>query len=221
MQHIHMERCQSTQIEIQKLLDEKSDNYLVSSEFQSLGKGQREKKWFSVSNALAMSFNLKSSNTISLTSLEMGVLISKFFESEYQVEIELKWPNDLYIDRKKCGGILIQKNHHMICGIGLNLFHAKEYPSDIPRVTSIFNKPYNVSEVAKKLYLFISDNRMHDEKIRTEFMQRCVHQNELVTIIEDGKEITGTFLDVGSYGEARVLINDEVKSIYSASLLIK
>ena len=216
-----MKRCQSTQAEIQKLLDEKSDNYLISSEFQSLGKGQRDKKWFSVNNALAMSFNLKSSNTISLTSLEIGVLISKFFEIEYEINIELKWPNDLYINRKKCGGILIQKNNYMICGIGLNLFHDENYPSNIPKITSIFKKTHDVSEIAKKLYSFISDNRMHDEKIRSEFMQRCVHRNEIISIIEDGKEVSGTFLDVGSYGEARVLINDEVKNIYSASLLLK
>lgn len=216
-----MKQCQSTQEEIQKLIKEDSDKfYLVSCDEQKLGRGQRDKRWFSTDCNLGFSFNLKSSNTLSLTSLEMGVLISKFFEDKYDIGIDLKWPNDLYINRKKCGGILIQKNQALICGIGMNLFHHSDFPDDIPLMTTVFNQKVDNQEITKELYNYIFDNRLSDKLIREEFMNRCIHKNEIVKILEDAKEVQGTFVDIGPYGEARVLIGEEVKSIYSASLIL-
>lgn len=216
-----MKQCQSTQEEIQKLIStDPNKNYLVSSDKQKLGRGQRDKKWFSTSCNLGFSFNLKSSNTLSLTSLEIGVLISKFFQEKYEISIDLKWPNDLYLNRKKCGGILIQKNQALICGIGINLFHDDELPKDIPIITTVFQAIVDNQQITKDLYNFIFNNRLSDDAIRNEFMNRCIHKNEIVTIIEDGNKVQGKFLDIGQHGEARVLINDEVKSIYSASLII-
>lgn len=214
-----MEHCQSTQDEISKLLEkDNTQNYLVSANKQKLGKGQRSKVWFSVDNALAMSFNLKAANTMTLSSLEMGVLVSRFFEQRYDISIGLKWPNDLFFKGQKCGGILIQKSQYLICGIGLNLSHPGEYPSDIESITSVFENDVDTKTLAKELYLYINDNRLSDEKIKNEFHKRCIHLNEMVQIIEDQRTHMGKFLELGHHGEARVLIESEVKNFYSASL---
>jgi len=216
-----MEHCQSTQDEISKLIEKDStQNYLVSANKQKLGRGQRSKVWFSVDNALAMSFNLNAANTMTLSSLEMGVLVSKFFEQRYDISIGLKWPNDLFIHGQKCGGILIQKSQFLICGIGLNLSHFGDYPSNIESITSVFENEVNAKTLSKELYLFISDNRLSDEKIKNEFHNRCVHMNAMVEIIEEHRTLMGKFLELGHHGEARVLIESEVKNFYSASLRV-
>ena len=147
-------------------------------------------------------------------------MVSKFFEQKYDIGIDLKWPNDLYINRKKCGGILIQKNQALICGIGMNLFHHDEFPKDIPSITTVFDQIVDNQEITLDLYKFIFDHRLSDDVIRSEFMNRCLHKNQLVTIIEDSNEVQGKFLDIGHYGEAKIEIGSEVKSIYSASLII-
>jgi BirA family biotin operon repressor/biotin-[acetyl-CoA-carboxylase] ligase len=221
MEHIHMKQCQSTQEEAFNYLKSNQDkDVLVSCDKQLAGRGQRGKSWFSANNCLAMSLNLSAPNTLTLTSLEIGVLVSKFFDTNYDLSIGLKWPNDLFYNGKKCGGILIQKNQFLICGIGINLSHEKDYPNDIKSITDIGLASLNSKDLAIELYNFILSNRLSDEEIRNQFHDRCIHLNKMVEIHEDQNKNIGTFLEIGPYGEARVEISSEVKNFYSASLLI-
>ena len=43
----------------------------------------------------------------------------------------IKWPNDIIINDKKVGGVLIEiyQNSYIICGIGINLFPSSFYPA--------------------------------------------------------------------------------------------
>jgi BirA family biotin operon repressor/biotin-[acetyl-CoA-carboxylase] ligase len=221
MEHIHLKQCQSTQEESFNYLESKKDELvLVSSENQRLGRGQRGKSWFSSDHSLAMSFNLVAAHTLSLTSLEIGVLTSNFFKEKYDISIYLKWPNDLFFKGKKCGGILIQKNKFLICGIGINLYHDSEFPKNIPSIIDLNIKDIQIKDLALDLYNFINKNRLSDEVIREQFHEKCIHLNKMVEIREDNQSHIGKFLEIGPYGEARVEIQAEVRNFYSASLAI-
>ena len=56
--------------------------------------------------------------------------------------ISIKWPNDIYVDNRKIGGILIQNTisgrtiQNAIIGIGLNV-NELSFPSSIPNPTSM------------------------------------------------------------------------------------
>jgi BirA family biotin operon repressor/biotin-[acetyl-CoA-carboxylase] ligase len=58
-------------------------------------------------------------------------------------KISIKWPNDLLIDHKKAGGILIQNNLHQkkikstVFGIGLNI-NNESFPQELPNATSLY-----------------------------------------------------------------------------------
>ena len=57
-------------------------------------------------------------------------------------KVTVKWPNDIYVDDYKIGGILIQNTisgktiQNSIVGIGLNI-NEIEFPDDIPNPTSL------------------------------------------------------------------------------------
>ncbi|WP_432736273.1 biotin--[acetyl-CoA-carboxylase] ligase [Maridesulfovibrio sp. FT414] len=58
--------------------------------------------------------------------LVVGYLVCKALK-DLGVEIQLKWPNDILIDGKKAGGILIEERDGVIMvGIGLNLAYAPD-----------------------------------------------------------------------------------------------
>lgn len=94
---------------------------------QSEGIGSRGNSWESVSNALLFSFvlplhALPKDLKIESSSIFFGVIMQQFLHSKGS-RVWLKYPNDLYVEDKKVGGILTQKiRDFLVCGIGLNLF---------------------------------------------------------------------------------------------------
>jgi BirA family biotin operon repressor/biotin-[acetyl-CoA-carboxylase] ligase len=104
---------------------------LVITEYQTEGRGRLGRPWIADAGA-----NLLFSLLIRppLTREQAGVLpfyaavaIARAVEPLSQARVECKWPNDLLINGRKFGGILletsIQEDHvgHAILGIGLNV----------------------------------------------------------------------------------------------------
>jgi len=93
---------------------------------QPKGVGSRDNSWISQDGDLTFSFAINISDLpndlpISSASIYFGFLIKEVLK-EYQNNIYLKWPNDIYINNTKCGGIvtyLVKKTY--IVGIGINL----------------------------------------------------------------------------------------------------
>jgi biotin-(acetyl-CoA carboxylase) ligase len=78
----------------------------------------------------------------------------------------------------------------------------------------------NHQELSHKLCSYILSHRLSDKEIMDSFNLLCVHMNKYVEVSEDDKKFQGKFLEIGKHGEARILINNEVKNFYSARLLI-
>lgn len=95
-------------------------------ERQWAGRGQQRRVWHSPPGNLYASVRLPRSlppwNT--MLSLVVGGMVLGFLEN-LGLSVELKWPNDVLISRRKIGGILLEeKSGEVIAGIGLNLTSA-------------------------------------------------------------------------------------------------
>ncbi len=113
---------------------------------QTEGKGLDNKRWYSVEGqGLTFSIifypgflELDCQFTISMA-VSLGIVDSF---KKYFYDVKIKWPNDIYIDNKKMGGILIEntifsnKIKYCIIGIGLNV-NGTEFPGDIPNPVSM------------------------------------------------------------------------------------
>lgn len=102
------------------------------AEHQTAGKGRRGRQWVSpfgsnIYLSLLWRFQQGYTGTAGL-SLAIGVAVIKALNQLGIDSIGLKWPNDIYYQGKKLGGILIEVSGeadgpcHAIIGIGLNLF---------------------------------------------------------------------------------------------------
>ena len=114
-----------------------SEPIFVTSFSQEKGKGTSNREWLNADQAIACSLALfedqiKISHT--LIPLVAGFAFVKVFQD---IDLTLKWPNDIIFNEKKVGGILVQKVEDKICiGMGVNYFW--ETPS-VPNAGSIFN----------------------------------------------------------------------------------
>ena len=94
---------------------------VVVADHQTAGRGRLEHRWESTSGAaLLVSFVLPPNPLLSLAA---GVAAAEACGPD----VRLKWPNDLLLDGKKLGGILVETTpDRAICGIGINLTWAPD-----------------------------------------------------------------------------------------------
>lgn len=226
MEHIHLKECESTQDFAIELLKSK-ENFIISCELQTKGKGQGGKTWDALGNCVSFSFDLGPSSPISLTSLELGVLVCKFFEKFYNLTPKLKWPNDILNNSKqKCGGILINNSSQskMIAGIGINLSSKDIELKTNYKVPAgfIFSKSFESDKetLCYNLTQFIHQNRLTDIEIINQWNNRCAHIHKKVMIFDESKEVFGTFKQVGKFGQAIIETSHGLEEFYSGSLKI-
>lgn len=217
MYHVHLEKCKSTQTHLKdhlpELLSENRDT-LVSSENQTEGVGRKGTHWEHFDSSVTFSFTLLPNEQMTLTSLEVGVLILKFLKTKSSDELYLKWPNDiLNTDGEKCGGILSQLiDGILIVGIGLNFEGKVNDRGNFKFPIGYLKKGSFLQSFKKKLpaeiYNFILTNRITQSQVISEWNKKNFFKNKAVTIKDGTTFVTGSFLGIGTIGEA--LIQDQL-----------
>lgn len=123
---LHFDTIDSTNTYLKENHRKLPSNSIVVADMQTLGRGKNNSQWFSPSGGLYFSLLLKSSspnNTILpiITGLAVANSLKK-----YSINCLLKWPNDIILENKKLGGILVESKlsneyESYIVGVGLNL----------------------------------------------------------------------------------------------------
>ena len=103
---------------------------VVVAEIQNRGKGRRGKTWISPPGGVWMSIILRPdippSKAPQLT-LVTGVAVAETLKKELNLDVGIKWPNDILIGNKKVCGILTEVNasinnvNYIIVGIGIDM----------------------------------------------------------------------------------------------------
>lgn len=149
MKHIHYKSIDSTQKECWREYEKGTKEILVSASIQTNGIGTHGRNWYTDKpNNIAFSIlftpNTYISNLDNLT-IKTAKIIQKIFRN-YECNLDIKEPNDLMINNKKVGGILLQtkleKNivKALVIGIGINI-SQKKFNKDIENIaTSIINE---------------------------------------------------------------------------------
>lgn len=208
MRHLFLPTCPSTQTYLRELIETEgpSDQIVVSTAEQTGGHGRRGKEWVFFENSLAFSFTLKPNSVLTLTSLEIGILIIQFFKT-LNLTLLQKWPNDLMNEKgEKCGGIIQQiYQDQVIVGVGINLSsNGKEsVAAEIP-IGSLNLKLSSDEreELPLKIVNFINQHRLQSQEIKNLFNLHHYYQNKLVTITDEEKKVSGKFIGISEFGEA-------------------
>ena len=83
-------------------------------------------------------------------SLMTSVAIVEALNKQTSLKFQVKWPNDILLNQKKCGGILIeseisanQKEISFVCGFGINVYHqdfSDELKDKVISIEDVYQK---------------------------------------------------------------------------------
>jgi len=101
---------------------------VVLAETQKKGKGRLERVWISPEGGLWFTIILKTTleeKNLPEVTLIAAYSIATVLNTEYSIKAIIKWPNDIYYEKLKLGGILtevekINSDIYLIIGIGIN-----------------------------------------------------------------------------------------------------
>jgi len=101
------------------------------AEYQTAGRGRRGRRWLAPLGAgLCLSAGWRfegAPRDLSALTLAVGVVARRALADAAGLDVALKWPNDLAVDERKLGGILLelaaeaQGRCYVVAGIGINV----------------------------------------------------------------------------------------------------
>lgn len=145
------------------------------AEFQSAGRGRRGKQWvspFGQNVYLSLSWQYFCGvSALAGLSLGVGVCLVRVIRALTGIEVGLKWPNDIFWQGKKLGGILVELSGDMegpcsvVVGLGLNRVLSDDEATaidqewvDLHRILGHKNVPRNklIAELINELLPFMA-----------------------------------------------------------------
>ena len=113
---------------------------VVGAEEQTAGQGRYGRSWHSEpGSGLYVSIVLRNSfppGTMQLVTLALGLAATDAILKATAVACDLRWPNDVLLQSKKCAGILAQlEGTAIIAGIGINVNHAA-FPEELSAIAT-------------------------------------------------------------------------------------
>lgn len=131
---IYLKKVESTNNFASNLIINKEESQkslngtVVLAETQEKGKGRLERVWISPEGGLWFTIILKTrleEKNLPEVTLIAAYSIAAVLDTEYKIKAIIKWPNDIYYEKLKLGGILtevekINSDIYLIIGIGIN-----------------------------------------------------------------------------------------------------
>ena len=209
---------------------------LFLTDNQTGGKGRRDNKWVSTpEKSLTFSFILQSElelEKMGLLPLLMGISIVRGIKSATAIQTGLKWPNDIMLDGKKMGGILIEskqssKELGIVVGVGLNINEQDLNFSETLRENAISLATFSGQNQSREQILSailnefetLYDNQM--DSIISLWRGFCIHQDKEVSFRSDQGKQQGIFQGISSLGHAEIQINGETQTFPSGVVVLQ
>ncbi|WP_165933537.1 biotin--[acetyl-CoA-carboxylase] ligase [Arundinibacter roseus] len=222
---VYLPSCHSTNDIAAELVraEKLPEGSVVITSEQTAGRGQRGSRWiteqganFTFSVVFCPAFLAIDQQFLLSQAVALGVL---GFLSDKCAHAQIKWPNDLYIQDSKVGGILIENSiqgarlSHAIAGIGLNI-NQRQF--SVPRATSLFRETRQFFDLKTELPLLLQHLEQsylqlrngHFEVIRERYKTRLLGFGQKRTFAANGILFSGTVVGITPYGQLQVLTEE-------------
>lgn len=162
--------------------DESSEGAVVVADAQTKGRGRRGREWFSPPGAgLYVSLVVRPGRSrggeraARLLTLAAGVALAEAVEAATGLRVDVKWPNDLHIGRRKLAGILAEAagsgpGESIVLGYGINVTAAAYPPALADRATSLeFELGRHVDRALMLVESLVNLSRRYDDLLDGRF----------------------------------------------------
>jgi BirA family biotin operon repressor/biotin-[acetyl-CoA-carboxylase] ligase len=225
--HFHFEQLDSTNNYASTIakLPETQNGTAITADFQLEGRGQRDNKWLaepgtSFLGTIILKLKINPEEIFFLSKWAALQVAKTLIQHKIQ-NVTIKWPNDIFIEGKKIGGILIENSwseqhlHYSLIGIGINLCSSpleqstnfSEHSHPIPSIKSflqILRKEMDEHFFLLEEKKWIELDELYHEKL----FQKEEMKEYLVT--KDQSSFIGKILCVESDGKLIIETKDQL-----------
>lgn len=209
-QEIHFETIDSTNLYIKHHYLNLADFTFVSADYQTNGKGRMDRVWKSEKgDNLLFSLLIKNQEIIKeagYLSLVTAVSVASLLENKYKLNnVNIKWPNDIFVNDKKICGILLegQLPEYVVIGVGLNV-HQKTFLGEYnhtPTSLSIEGvKNVDIKLLKADMFDILHKNLLlsiiSHHHFYEYFSKHNYLKNKEISFIYNGKHLKGKVIDV-------------------------
>ena len=231
---LYFETIDSTNAYCKEYQKSLKTNTLIIASTQSLGRGKNNRVWFSPIGGIYFSIllkNLKEKNSILplITSLAITSTLKAF-----NIESKIKWPNDIIVNNKKLGGILVESkistnSNAYIIGIGLNIrsllpsFEIKDKFIALNEVLHILPKSeLIISTISNEIEKLLSSDISIIDIISAYKKNSILIGKKVYLSNESSKDISVNIIDVNIDGTLKVqnISTSVISDIFSGEFSI-
>lgn len=227
---IHLEEVDSTNSYAENLLKTKSveEGTIIVAEKQTAGKGQGDHVWLSEPGK-NLTFTLilhpefiKAEDQFTINMMVALGIVDFLKNLIPKEDFKIKWPNDIYWNQRKLGGVLINhfisgsKLEHTIVGIGLNV-NQVEFNSQLPNPVSL--KQINEGPFDLKLLLtdlceaiakrYTSTEACAHEELKKSYLEIVLGNGKLRSYKMHNQMLQATIKDVDRFGRLILLTSQQ------------
>ena len=228
MYKVIFESINSTQDEIigfnnyKKIL--KKNHLYIQSFRQIKGTGRAKKKWLSPIGNIYLTINQKLKASYALrNNFYICYIIHKFFKINFNINLDYKWPNDLFFKNKKIVGVVVKstilgKKSYLKTGIGININNSPIV--DSVSLFGIINKKSNILDLSNTIIDFIDHNLT--KKISNKKLVRYLNQYMLRDFKLNHPIFGKNIIEILSVNEdlsLKIKIDDATKNIFFGELV--
>lgn len=201
---------------------------VTAAEKQTSGRGRLGRSFLSPVGGLyfSIAYPLTGKETnIPFLTLLAGLAVNEAIKELTGTDTLIKWPNDIYLNGKKLGGILTElisfRGLTAIVGIGINLTET-DFDGDVHKIATSFMRenitPPDKKELIRKItetldrfvYEEYSLYNVSSEKINS-LRSRSFSIGKSVSYATDNITINGIVTDIKETGAAEITLSDGTK----------
>lgn len=200
---------------------------LFITENQTAGRGQRGNSWLTEPGKnLTFSFLIKpqlpAKNQFHLT-LFVSLGIRDYLTDRVSEKVQIKWPNDIVVNDRKLGGILIENQiagsaiATSVVGIGLNINQLDFSVGTATSIARLAGRSFRLEEELDLLlaslerrYLQLKEGK--SELLRKDYLSSLYRINEVHPFNSGDKRFDGTIIGVDESGRLRVDTDNSVST---------
>lgn len=236
---INIDSVNSTNSYAQNLISSRAANEgdVILTSYQESGRGQGSNTWESehgsnlTFSVILQPHFIQPADQFVLTqiiSLSIMDVVKGQLQTNDSMSVKVKWPNDIYVNKKKIAGILFQNFiagdsiENSIVGIGLNI-NQKKFQNASNPVSLIHHVSEILStEVILQKLLYRIDYRYEEQRIKqdfqllkTEYMKNLYLAGEWSEFSDKTGIFSGKIVDIDEFGRLEIKIKSGNSRIYS------
>jgi len=207
-----LEVCSSTNDAVKAMAENGAPNGLVViAETQTAGRGRLDHVWYSPKGGVWLSILIRTPHEASINSLPLvAALGAAKALKKWGVEAKVRWPNDIVVEGRKIGGVLVETTSkgntliYAVVGLGIDANLDTESISEISRnsisMQSILGTPIDREALIVHLLSELEDVYSRLQTSRTEDLEQTLRRfdwsrGQHVVVKRKGKTVEGLIRD--------------------------